>query len=136
MINATVRHEPEPREHAPVSRTVLWAAILAGPVAWVANHMLLYVISSWSCATGQEWALHLTAALCTLGCAAGFWIGWQAWQRAGEALGHGEGRAEEVSAPRTRFMGAVGMAASVLFFLVILSQWLPVLVLGPCEWSG
>ena len=45
MINATVRHEPEPREHAPVSRTVLWAAILAGPVAWVANHMLRFMYS-------------------------------------------------------------------------------------------
>jgi len=135
-MHAVVRPEPEPREHPPVSRTVLWAAILAGPVAWVANHMLLYIISSWSCAKGTEWPLHATAALTALVCVAGFAIAWQAWQRSEPALGHDPGHPEEVSAPRSRFMGMIGMLASALFLSVIVSQWLPVLFLGPCMRSG
>ena len=46
--------------------------------------------------------------------------------------GHGEGRAEEVSAPRTRFMGAVGMAIDLD---VVTSRWTEVL-LGVVAWMA
>jgi hypothetical protein len=33
---------------------------------------------------------------------------------------------------RNRFVGLFGVFGSTLFFVVILAEWLPVLVLGPC----
>ena len=125
-----VRRAPAARERAPVSRRRLWSAILAGPAAYLLNHEALYLLSAWTCPNGHRWLMHATALLFALVSLGGAWVGWRNWQIAGREPPTAEGG----PLPRSRFMGLIGVAFGLFFFVVVVALWIPVAVVGPCEW--
>jgi hypothetical protein len=107
----------------------LWAGVLAGPLAMLVQLQVNYALVLWACGAGREWALHLTALLALVVTSAGGWLSWRNRRRTGAGW-------EDEGAgviPRSRFMAVVGVLASVLFALVIVAQWIPIFVYGPCD---
>ena len=100
----------------------LWAGILAGPVAWVAQLSLVYPIAQLTCHAGfapqHPGALHAISigalALITVGALL-------AWQ-----LRNGNRQ-------RVRFMAQLGLLMCALFALVVIATWLPPFILHSCE---
>jgi xanthine/uracil permease len=108
---------------------VMFAAFVLPPLAFLLNLQLSYTLVLWACATGHVFVLHLISMGTLLLAASGGLIAWRDWQRSGR--GWPDERAG--SAPRGRFVSVIGILMSVLFSLVILAQWIPNLVLSPCE---
>lgn len=107
----------------------LWAGVLAGPLAMLIQLQVNYALVLWACGAGREWALHLTALLALVVTVAGGSLSWRNRRRMGAGW-------EDEGAgviPRSRFMAVVGVLASVLFALVIVAQWIPIFVYGPCD---
>jgi hypothetical protein len=107
----------------------LWAGVLAGPLAMLLQLQVNYALVLWACGSGREWPLHLTALLALVVTVAGGLLSWRNWRQSG-AEWEDEGAGV---IPRSRFMAAVGILAGVLFALVIIAQWIPIFVYGPCE---
>lgn len=107
----------------------LWAGVLAGPLAMLTQLQANYALVLWACGAGREWALHLVALMALLVTAAGGLLSWRNWRRAG--AGWEDGGAGVV--PRSRFMAVVGLMMSVLISLVVIAQWIPIFVYGPCQ---
>jgi hypothetical protein len=107
----------------------LWAGVLAGPLATLTQLQANYALVLWACGAGREWALHVVALLALLVTVAAGLLSWRNWRRAG-------GGWEDDGAgivPRSRFMAAVGILISALIVLVVVAQWIPIFVYGPCE---
>lgn len=128
---AVVRPERESRVRAPVSARALWAAALAGPVAFLVNHQLLYLLVDWTCLGGHRWVMHLTALFFAAVAAAGGLLARRNWARAGREWPTTEGGPEW----RSRFLAAFGLLMSAGFFF-ILAQWFPLWVLDSCVRAG
>jgi hypothetical protein len=110
---------------------LLWACVLAGPVAALVQLQANYALVLWVCGSGQAWTLHavsLLALLVTLG--AGL-LAWRNWRRAGAVWEDGGGGA----LPRSRFMSAVGILVSAHSALVVVAQWVAVFVYSACQRS-
>ena len=107
----------------------LWAGVLAGPLATLAQLQVNYALVLWACGAGREWALHLVALLALLVTVAAGLLSWRNWRRAG--AGWKDDGAGVV--PRSRFMAVVGVLISAFIALVVVAQWIPIFVYGPCE---
>jgi hypothetical protein len=107
----------------------LWLGLLAAPLAWLVNLLLSYTLVLWACSTGRQYTLHLVTLAMLLLAAAGGFMAWRAWRRAGRTW-HDEAGGV---LPRSRFMAALGVLLSSLFFLAILAQGIPSFVLSACE---
>ena len=109
----------------------LWACLLAGPLAALAQLQTNYALVLWACGSGQTWPLHLVSLLALLVAAAAGLFAWRNWRKAGTAWDDdGAG-----VLPRSGFMAAVGMLVSAHSALVIIAQWIAVFVFGPCQRS-
>lgn len=130
MSTESVETHPEAarREQAPVSDTALWTAVLVGPIVFLLNLQVNYVMLDWACASGNEWALHVAHAVAVAVAAAGALVSRSFWQRAGGSSPDSAGG----SAARTRLLGAVGVLSGVLFALSVATQWLTVMIQGTC----
>jgi hypothetical protein len=107
----------------------LWFGILAGPLAFLLNLQLSYMLVQPVCATAHRLVLHLVPAGALLLTAGGGGSAWRSWQRAGQAESSQTGGV----LPRSRFMASVGLLTSGLFVIVIVAQWLPNFILTPCQ---
>ncbi|HEX8148561.1 MAG TPA: hypothetical protein VF591_15380 [Pyrinomonadaceae bacterium] len=108
---------------------VLWACVLAGPVAALAQLQANYALVLWVCGTGRAWSLH-AVSLAALAVAAGAGLlAWRNWRRAGAVWEDGGAGV----LPRSRFMSAVGMFVSAHSVLVVVAQWLAVFFYGACQ---
>ena len=107
----------------------LWAGVLAGPLALLTQLEVNYALVHWACAAGREWALHVVALLALVASVAGGMLSWRNWRLAG-ASWDDEGAGV---IPRSRFMAVVGVMISALSVLVVVAQWIPIFVYGPCE---
>ena len=102
--------------------------LIVPPLAMLANLEASYVLVPEACDTGSKLVLHLVHAgmllvtVVTAVLARRWWrrTGWRWPDEGGGALA------------RTRFLGVVGLWSSVLFGLVILSQWFAVVMWPPC----
>lgn len=107
----------------------LAAAFIVPPLAFLLNLQISYTLVPWACAGGHEFLLHLVALATLLLAACGGLIAWREWQRGSRQWpDDAEGRA-----PRSRFVSVIGILMSGMFSLVILAQWIPNLVLSPCQ---
>ena len=133
MSAETVDTRPEaaPREQAPVSDTALWTAVLLGPVVFLVNLQVAYVMVDWSCSSGTTWSLHIVHAVAAAIAVAGTLVSRSFWRRAGGEWPDSAGG----SAARTRLLGALGTLGGALFALSIGAQWLTVMILGACPRS-
>jgi len=107
----------------------LWFGILAGPLAFLLNLQLSYMLVQPVCVAAHHLVLHLVPAGALLLTASGGVSAWRNWRRTERA---GSSKAGGVL-PRSRFMAGVGLLTSGLFLLVIVAQWLPNFILTPCQ---
>jgi hypothetical protein len=107
----------------------LWAGVLAGPLAMLTQLEVNYALVLWACGAGREWALHVVALLALVVTVAAGLLSWRNWRLAG-ANWDDEGAGV---IPRSRFMSVVGVLISALTALVVVAQWIPIFVYGPCE---
>jgi hypothetical protein len=106
----------------------LWAGVLAGPIAFFLNLQITYMLATLKCGDATVW-LHLTAVGTLALALAGGALAWRDWRRTGGGeVGDGEG-----AIPRSRFMSVLGMMTGALFALIIVAQWIPTFILGPCR---
>ncbi|HKP46396.1 MAG TPA: hypothetical protein VJT50_07340 [Pyrinomonadaceae bacterium] len=106
----------------------LWAGVLLGPIAALSQLEANYALVLWACNTSHEWPLHLVsiAALCITLVGGALAYGTFSRLRASQEDGPG-------TVPRARLMAAVGVLISIVMSLVIIAQWIPVFVYGPCQ---
>lgn len=108
---------------------MLWAGVLVAPVAWILQMQAGYLLVQQSCMSGHNLSLHVVTAVALLLAALGGFIAWRNWEQAG-----GTWPDEEAGpTPRSRFMGAMGLLLSAMFFLVIVAQGVASFVLHPCQ---
>jgi hypothetical protein len=108
---------------------VLWTAVLAGPVVWLFSFEANYVLAPWACTFQAKLALYLVSLVALLLCAASGIMAWRQWTELGkEWPGNGGG-----VLPRARIMAIGGVLLSALFFLVVLAQAIPEVLLEACE---
>jgi nicotinamide riboside transporter PnuC len=118
-----VRHLRQPRGIAS-----LWLAMLSGPVAWMLGLTAQYNLVRVACAKQNMLYLHGVSVVTLLIAVGGGMLAWREWKRVGsEWPGEAPG-----PIARSRFMVAVGLLASALFTLAILSQWAANLFFNPC----
>jgi hypothetical protein len=107
----------------------LWFGVLLGPVAALSQLEANYALVLWACRTSHTGPLHmvsLAAVIVTL--FAGI-VSHRNWRRLGGPWDD-EGAG---AVPRARFMAAIGILISALMLLVIIAQWIPVFIYGPCH---
>jgi hypothetical protein len=129
MMDLRMRSDSERYFSQGMGILALWLGLLAAPLAWFVNQLLSYSLVLWACSTGRQYTLHLVTLAMLLLAAAGGVIAWRAWRQAGREW-HSEAGGV---LPRSRFMAALGILLSSLFFLVILAQGIPSFILPASE---
>jgi hypothetical protein len=107
----------------------LWFSILAGPLAFLLNLQLSYMLVQPVCVTAHSIVLHLVPVGALLLTVSGGVSAWRNWRRTRQAESSKAGGV----LPRSRFMAGVGLLTSGLFIIVIVAQWLPDFMLTPCQ---
>ena len=128
MATVDVRPEAPPREHPPVSDLALWTSVLSGPLVFLLNLEVSYVMVDWACDTGSEWALHLVHLVSLAAVVAGTLLGAALWRRVGRSWPDPGGTSDS----RSRLLAALGTLGGVTFAVSIVAQWITVMVLGAC----
>jgi hypothetical protein len=108
---------------------LLWWGVLAPPLTMLIQMQINYSLVLWACAAGRTWAIHLVFILALGITILSGLLSFRNWRLAGaqwEADGAGV-------LPRSRFMAVVGILISGLITLVLIAQWIPVFVYGPCQ---
>ena len=113
-----------------MSRTVKsWIALLTGPVVWFASMLVNLGLTSQLCARGWKWLMFTIVVIALVVTALAGVLAWRLWRQAGlELPGESGGK---VGARRT--LGFAGVLLSAGFFVVIIAQLAPTLMLGGCE---
>src|SRR4051812_73396 len=113
--------------YTPYSGTFSWAGVAIGPAAWAIDTQLNYALVQWAC--GRAWnPIPVIAGVLVLVSLAGAASSLLAWRRHN---GPGMAMPEQDGHPRYLLSG-IGVAAGLLFGIVIALQGLAGLLLGPC----
>ena len=107
----------------------LWAGFLLAPIAFLLNLELAYALVPTACSSQNRLLVHGVHLVCLLIALTGGFFALRQWRSFGETWPGDEGG--RVS--RSRFMAGIGLLLSALFALVIVAQWIPSLVLSPCQ---
>jgi hypothetical protein len=111
------------------SQSLLWVGPLLPPMGWFGYLLVNYMLVPYACRTGSALLLYVTTLVALLMAASAGIVAWRIWQGVeprwpDEADG---------MLPRNRFLAVLGLFSSGLFFLVILAQGIPTLILHPCQ---
>ncbi len=109
--------------------TALWAGVLTGPIAWMISFGANWVLVPWACTLGWMPALYIVTVIALVIVAASGLLAWREWRQTGEEP-PGEG-GNPIA--RARAMAIGGVALSAMFFLTILVQAIPNVVLAGCQ---
>jgi hypothetical protein len=107
----------------------LWTGVLAGPIVWLFSFEAKFALAPWACTFQSEAALYSIAIAALILCAASIALSWHEWRTLG-AQSHNEA---EGATFRSNFMAIGGIVLSAGFFVVVLAQWFPDLMLRACE---
>ena len=107
----------------------LWIGLLLAPAAFLLNLELAYAVVPKACSSASQLPMHLVHLICFALALLGVVTAWRMWRAGGEIWPGGAGG----RVARSRFMAGVGLLTSLLFALVIVAQWIPSFVLGPCQ---
>lgn len=105
--------------------SVIRVAALASPVIWFASHAIQFAVAPLTCPWQSKAILWMVAGAALLLELVSGWAAWIAWQRRQTAGTSGP-------APMPGWLSLSGMVLSGSFFLVIVAQSIPSLVLGGC----
>lgn len=107
----------------------LWTGILAGPVAWLLSFQANFTLAPWACEFNTKIALFIVTILALLLVAGSGLLAWREWTALGKVSPGDAGGA----LARSRIMAISGVLMSAMFFLVVVAQSVPELILGACE---
>ncbi len=105
------------------------AAFAAGPAAVLVSMQAKYALVPWACAHGTTFVLHAIAAAGVAAATASILVAHHEWRRGGGGWPDDEGGVRG----RTRFLGMLALLLGAASLIVILAQWVPELVLSPCQ---
>lgn len=125
MTTAAERRFSEPKGLA-----VLWYGILVGPVGWKLQLVVNYSLVPYACWHDLSILVHAASLLTLLLVLSGVPVAWRSWRRTGEEY---ETESGDATFTRARFMALSGVALSAFFALVVFGQWIPNVVLSPCD---
>ena len=144
IIPYTAAHHPARYRHR-VGLVALFFGLFASPIVWAGNLMVTYALGIHACFPGRQplsgpvQAIGFVAplilacyliALCI--CVASFAVALRNWRITGsESEGHMDDLVE-VGEGRTRFLGIIGMAFSVLFFAAVLFGLISLWIVPVC----
>ena len=119
------------RTDIPDARAIwaLWVGLLLAPIAFLLNLETAYALVPTACSSHRELPVHLVHLGCLLLAAGGLLTAWRSWRTLGATW---PGEAGDPLA-RSRFLAGTGLLVSAMFVLVILAQWIPSLLLDPCQ---
>jgi hypothetical protein len=105
----------------PVAPTLvrLWTGVLLAPVSWVTDFLLRYMVVRFANAHARRWPFALSTAGGLLLLFVGVALCWRA---------HRDSRSHE-----EKTLASWGLALALFFFLLILCQAFPALILTPSE---
>ena len=107
----------------------LWTGIFAGPVVWLLSFEANFALAPWACEFQNKLALFIVTLLGLILVASAGLLAWREWSQLGRELpGDHEG-----AISRTRVMAIGGVLMSIMFFLVILAQAIPEVILKACD---
>ena len=113
---------------SPAGIGVLWAGILAGPVAWALDLTISYTLVQWACGHQSRFVLHLITLIALLMIAGGAAASWRAFGRSpDESVDDGPRPMD-----RGRFMALLGMVMCASFALAVIGNQIPRLMLDAC----
>jgi hypothetical protein len=95
------------------------------------NLQAQYALVPWACAKGHSFAVHIPPVVFLLVAAAAAAAALHEWK----AGGGGDPGAESGVVARARFLGALGVATSVFFALIIVAMWIADAFLNTCDGS-
>src|SRR5947209_17071091 len=106
----------------------LWLGMAAGPIGWVLAFGGVYALSAKLCEqrTGQ---LHGMILIGLIVAGFGVWLAWKNWKAVGGALSPKDAGA----LARSRLLSSVSLMGNCLLTAAILTQWMAVALLSPCE---
>ncbi len=119
-------------QHSGSHAGTLWFIFLAGPVLWIIDLMLGYIIAAIGCNTRYDGAtllIHLLTLVCALGTAYAGYVAVKRWQHSHVdemTIANGGGGS------RT-FMELAGILMSAYFLLLIIGEDIALFVLKPCQ---
>lgn len=110
-----------------ISLGELWAGVLVGPIAMLTQLEVNYALVLSACANHRTGLLHVVSLFMMLITLMAGLISYRLWAR----LRANEDAGTPVA--RGRLMAAIGVLISLLMAGVIIAQWLPIFIHGPCE---
>ena len=116
-------------EENPTHIFAQWFGVLGGPIAWAMQLQANYALVPPACQNGDLKRVHMVSAICLLLTVGALVVARGSWAKTKNKT---PGSREPAEA-RSAFMGLLGMLISLLFALVIIAQWMPVLFFNPCE---
>ena len=117
-------------DHAHLWRwTFAGFAPLLAPTAWFFSLLVSYMLVPHVCVSGAPHLLPLLLLCALVLVASAGGVSWRAWKAAGHEWPDEAGGVM----PRSRFLAVLSMLSCSLFFLVILAQGIPTLLLSPCQ---
>lgn len=104
-------------------------APLLAPIGWFFSLLVSYMLVPRVCVTGSSMLLPLITVVALLFAVSTGGFFWRSWRAAGQA------RPDETGGiiSRSRFLAVLSMFSSGLFFLVILAQGIPTVMVPPCQ---
>jgi len=109
---------------------LLWAGLLAAPVAWAVGFQAVYALTLNSCVGASRALLLLLNVACIAVGGVALWLSLRNLRQAG---GWPTSQ-DEATVGRSRLMAAVGVLTAGLFMLAMIAQAIAVLFLDPCPW--
>lgn len=113
------------------STAAQWFGVLAGPLAMLGNQQAQYALVPWACYNGAHFAVHIPPVVFLAVVGAAALLARREWR----AAGGGQPDAASGVLARARFLGALGVATSALFALIIVSMWVADAFLHTCDGS-
>jgi hypothetical protein len=107
----------------------LWFGVLAGPLAFLVNLQVMYMLVPWACTGGWRLGLWLFPPLMVALALAGVLVAWTSWRRVGREWPGEEGGPQ----PRSRFLATLGVLVSATMALVVVAHWLATFFISPCQ---
>ncbi len=107
----------------------LWTGVLAGPTVWFIGFLANFALAPWACTLGWKAALFVIAAISLVLTAASGLLSWKLWRQVGIELPGESGGA----VAHERSLALAGVLLSAMFFLVVLAQFVPNVLLGGCD---
>ena len=133
-ITEQVTREVHPREARPravgePSAFALWTGVLLAPLAVLGNIEAGYSLGPLVCESWPKSIMHIVVAAMLMLVVASGLQAWRNWTSSGREWPGDRGNPVD----RSRFLAALGVMCSALCALLVLSHWLAVATLHPCQ---